>query len=162
MGSADAYRIDAGSFRDRDGRIYRCEGRILRGISERALADYRKLEAAAFFQRFVDAGKLVATREVPFDAVPLPDEEKAPWAGFLEHETVPVISYAYEWTFGMLQDAAVLTLDLLEAAIGADMTLKDATPYNVQFVAGRPVFIDIASFETLQPGATWAGYRQFC
>ena len=162
MGSADAYRIDAGSFRDRDGRIYRCDGRILRGISERALADYRKLGAAPFFQRFVDAGKLVATCEVPFDAVPLPAEEKALWAGFLEHETVPVISYAYEWTFGMLRDAAVLTLDLLEAAIGADMTLKDATPYNVQFVAGRPVFIDIASFETLQPGATWAGYRQFC
>ena len=154
--------IDAGSFRDRDGRIYRCEGRILRGLSERALADYRKLAETAFFRRFTEAGKLVETREVASDAVPLPDAEKARWAGFLEHEPVPVISYAYEWTFGMLQEAAVLTLDLLEAAIGADMTLKDATPYNVQFVAGRPVFIDIPSFETLQAGATWAGYRQFC
>ena len=156
------HAIDAGSFRDRDGRIYRCDGRILRGVSERALADYRKLEGTAFFRRFTAAGKLVATEEVPTDAVPLPDAEKALWAGFLEHEPVPVIAYAYEWTFGMLQEAAVLTLDLLEAAIGEDMTLKDATPYNVQFVAGRPVFIDIPSFETLQPGATWAGYRQFC
>ncbi|MEJ2384672.1 MAG: class I SAM-dependent methyltransferase [Xanthomonadales bacterium] len=136
--------------------------RTLRGISERALDDFRKLEATAFFRRFVDAGRLVATREVPAVEVPLPDAEKARWSGFLEHEPVPVISYAYEWTFGMLQEAAVLTLDLLEAAIGADLTLKDATPYNVQFVAGQPVFIDIPSFETLQPGATWSGYRQFC
>ena len=156
------FGVDSGSFRDRDGRIYIVGDRVLRGISEGALADYRKLESKKFFKRFVDEGKLVATRELPMGDVPLPDEEKARWAGFLEHDRVPVISYAYEWTFGMLKDAAVLTLDLLEAAIKAGMTLKDATPYNVQFVDGKPVFIDIPSFETLQPGSTWSGYRQFC
>ena len=62
----------------------------------------------------------------------------------------------------MLRDAALLQLDLIEAAIKEGMTLKDATPYNVQFVSGRPVFIDIPSFETLPAGAPWAGYRQFC
>jgi len=41
------------------------------------------------------------------------------------------------------------------------MSLKDATPYNIQFQGGKPVFIDIASFETLPVGAPWAGYRQF-
>ena len=162
MNADTAPAADAGSFRDRDGRIYRYDGRILRGLSEGALADYRKLEGKKFYRRFTDAGKLVATKEIPAGEVPLPDDVKSLWAGFLEHEPVPVISYAYEWTFGMLQDAAVLTLDLQEAAINADMTLKDATPYNVQFVAGKPVFIDIPSFETLQPGSTWAGYRQFC
>ena len=156
------HAIDAGSFRDRDGRIYIVGNRIVRGLSEGALADYRKLAATPFFERFSKAGKLVATRELPASEVPLPASEQSLWAGFLEHDRVPVISYAYEWTFGMLRDAAVLTLDLLEAAIQADLTLKDATPYNVQFVAGRPVFIDIPSFETLQPGSTWAGYRQFC
>ena len=162
VNSETSYGIDSGSFRDRDGRIYLCGGRILRGISEGALADYRKLESKKFFKRFSEAGKLVATREIPMGEVPLPGEEKDRWAGFLEHERVPVVSYAYEWTFGMLKDAAVLTLDLLEAAIKADMTLKDATPYNVQFVAGKPVFIDIPSFESLQAGSTWSGYRQFC
>ncbi|MGA9575361.1 MAG: class I SAM-dependent methyltransferase [Lysobacterales bacterium] len=162
MNSEYSYGIDAGSFRDRDGRIYQCGNRILRGISQGALADYRKLVATEFFRYFSDAGKLVATREVPAEDVPLPEEEKIRWAGFLEHERVPVISYAYEWTFGMLQDAALLTLDLLEAALKVEMTLKDATPYNIQFVNGRPVFIDIPSFETLAPGGTWSGYRQFC
>ncbi len=62
----------------------------------------------------------------------------------------------------MLRDAAILQLDLVEAAILEGMTLKDATPYNIQFDGGKPVFIDIASFETLPPGVPWAGYRQFC
>ncbi len=75
---------------------------------------------------------------------------------------VSIITYPYEWTFGMLRDAALLQLDLLEAAMAEDMSLKDATPYNIQFVGGQPVFIDIASFIPLESGATWAGYRQFC
>lgn len=154
--------IDAGSFRDRDGRIYRCGDRIVRGISAGALEDYRKLEVTNFFRKFTESGRIVGTREVAALDVPLADDEKARWAGFLEHERIPVVSYAYEWTFSMLRDAAVLTLDLLEAAIQENMTLKDATPYNVQFVGGKPVFIDIPSFETLPAGSTWSGYRQFC
>jgi ribosomal protein L11 methylase PrmA len=42
------------------------------------------------------------------------------------------------------------------------MTLKDATPYNVQFRGSSPVFIDVGSFERLRQGEPWAGYRQFC
>lgn len=162
MCSKSTLPVDAGSFRDRDGRIYRCGERVLRGISAAALDDFEKLQATRFFKRFTEAGKLVKTGPVPADDVPLPEEVKAQWTAFLEHESIPVISYAYEWSFSMLQDAAVLTLDLLEAALDEDMTLKDATPYNVQFVDGKPVFIDIPSFETLQPGSTWSGYRQFC
>ena len=40
--------------------------------------------------------------------------------------------------------------------------LKDSSPYNVQFVGARPVFVDVGSFEPLREGEPWAGYRQFC
>ena len=40
--------------------------------------------------------------------------------------------------------------------------LKDASPYNVQFIGARPVFVDVGSFEPLREGEPWAGYRQFC
>ena len=162
MSAGSENAVDAGSYRDRDGRIYRSGERILRGLSATALEDFQKLEATKFFKQFTEASKLVATRHLPAGEAPLPDEVKALWAGFLEHERIPVISYAYEWSFSMLRDAAVLTLDLQEAALAEGMTLKDATPYNVQFAGGKPVFIDIPSFETLQPGSTWSGYRQFC
>jgi SAM-dependent methyltransferase len=154
--------VDSGSFRDRDGRVYRTGGRIIRGLSAGALADFEKLQSKSFYGRCLQQGQLVASRRLEADAVPLPAAEKDRWAGFIEHPRVPVISYPYEWTFGMLRDAALLQLELVEAAISEDMTLKDATPYNVQFMSGRPVFIDIPSFETLQPGTPWAGYRQFC
>jgi hypothetical protein len=42
------------------------------------------------------------------------------------------------------------------------MTLKDASPYNVQWRGARPAFIDVGSFERLREGEPWAGYRQFC
>jgi SAM-dependent methyltransferase len=162
VGSAVTPTVDSGSFRDRDGRVYHVDGRIIRGLSAGALADFESLRSRKFYERFVSQGQLVASELLQPDSVPLPREERELWAGFLEHQRVPVISYPYEWTFGMLRDAALLQLEVIEAAIAEDMTLKDATPYNIQFLSGRPVFIDIPSFETLQAGTPWAGYRQFC
>ena len=154
--------LEAGSFRDRDGRVYRIDGRILRGVSETALDNFRLLQSKRFHDKYLQSGALVESREIDPQNVPLPGSIKDAWAGFLEHEAIPVITYPYEWTFGMLRDAALLQLDLTEAALLEDMTLKAATPYNIQFQSGKPVFIDIPSFEKLQAGSTWAGYRQFC
>lgn len=85
-----------------------------------------------------------------------------PWVAALRHETIPFVSYPYEWCFSMLRDAALLHLELLSAALPEDLILKDATPFNVQFVGTRPVFIDVPSFIELKPGDVWVGYRQFC
>ena len=62
----------------------------------------------------------------------------------------------------MLRDAALLQLDLLGRALDEDLTLKDGSPYNVQWRGTKPVFIDVGSFERLREGEPWAGYRQFC
>jgi SAM-dependent methyltransferase len=156
------FAIEGGSFRDRDGRVYRRDGRVIRGLSAGALADFDRLQNTRFHKRFVEQGRLVASRLLDPEEVPLPAEEAGQWAGFLEHEVIPVVSWPYEWTFGMLREAALLQLELVESAVLEDLTLKDATPYNIQFVGAQPVFIDIPSFEALQPGEPWAGYRQFC
>lgn len=162
MSSVESFQADTGSFRDRDGRIYLYQGRVFRGISTAALEDFSTLESKSFYRKFLEKGQLVSSELMSPDRVPLPEEVRNQWAGFLEHQRIPVISYPYEWTFGMLRDAAMLQLDLVEAAILEGMSLKDATPYNIQFLEGRPVFIDIPSFESLPEGAPWVGYRQFC
>jgi SAM-dependent methyltransferase len=162
MISAEVLTAESGSFRDREGRVYRFDGRIFRGLNKTALENFRKLESTSFYRKFLETGALVESRECHPDEVPLPPAVRERWAGFLEHEPIAVITYPYEWTFGMLRDAALLQLDLLEAAILENMSLKDATPYNIQFAGGQPVFIDMASFIPLESGAAWAGYRQFC
>ena len=77
-------------------------------------------------------------------------------------DRVPFFSYPYEWCFGQLQAAALLTLDIQRKALARSMSLKDASAFNVQFVDGRPVFIDSLSFESYREGSPWVAYRQFC
>jgi len=161
MGNSTAV-VNPGSFRDRDGRVYHFQDRVFRGLSTAALESYRKLQEKPFYKKLVETGKVIGTIEVTSEDNPLPDELKAQWAGFLEHDPVPVISYPYEWTFSMLKAAASLQLHLVERAVSNGFSLKDATPYNIQFVNRKPVFIDIPSFEPLQEGEPWSGYRQFC
>jgi ribosomal protein L11 methylase PrmA len=80
----------------------------------------------------------------------------------LQPEIVRFVSYPYEWSFGQLRDAALLTLEIQERALVRGITLRDASAYNVQFHAGRPVLIDTLSFEPRKEGEPWAAYRQFC
>ena len=72
------------------------------------------------------------------------------------------ISYPYEWSFSQLKEAALLTLELQSRALDAGMRLKDASAYNIQFDAGRPILIDTLSFESAPPTQPWPAYRQFC
>jgi hypothetical protein len=104
--------------------------------------------------------RLIATEPAALED--LPELTGEPAAGALKHERVPFVSHPYEWPFSMLKDAALLQLALGREALAHDLTLKDASPYNVQWRGAEPVFIDVGSFERLRPGEPWAGYRQFC
>jgi precorrin-6B methylase 2 len=153
--------FEPGSFRDRHARIFRHGDRILRTLSQMARDDWERLSATRLFERRTADGTIVKTRRPPDEATLLASAGDG-WCAVVEHERVPFISYPYEWTFGMLREAALLHLDLTREAIEEGLILKDATPYNVQFVNGRAVFIDTASFTRLVPGEPWQGYRQFC
>jgi len=80
----------------------------------------------------------------------------------LKPEKIDVISYPYEWTFDMLKDAALLTLQLVNDCLPFGIILKDATPYNIQWHQGKPIFIDSLSFEKYDSSMPWIAYRQFC
>lgn len=144
---------DPGSFRDPASRIVIDDGRVLRLLDRRGLESWRALADTRFFHEAVEQGRLIAASELEHP----PDDA----AGALEHPRLPVITYPYEWTFSMLRDAALLQLDLLEEALAAGLTIKDATPFNIQFSDGMPVFIDLGSFEPYREGEPWVGYQQF-
>ena len=153
--------LDPGSFRDRDGRVFLRDGKVYRALSEAALADWKALSATRFFPAAVESRRVVATRDSTVDASEL-IKVGGEWASVLEHERIPFISYPYEWTFGMLRDAALLQLDLLLEALEEDLILKDASAYNVQWFGSQPALIDIPSFQRWNVGEPWVGYQQFC
>ena len=154
-------RAEPASFRDPASTVVYLDGRVLRGLSKEGAADFEALAAAPFYERAMADGRLVRTVPVAADELPAGLRGDA-WVTALEHERIPFVSYPYEWTFSMLKDAALLHLDLLLAALDADLTMKDGYAYNLAFVGARPTFIDVGSFERLRPGEPWAGYRQFC
>ncbi len=149
--------MDPGSYRDPGSRVFVEDGEVFRYIDERSLANWRRLLETRFFVDGMASGTIIGTVEEMGHTIP----DGTRWAAVLRHDLVPVISYPYEWTFSMLRDAALLQLDLLLAALSEGMILKDSTPFNVQFRGARPVFIDIGSFEILEEGEVWVGYRQF-
>ena len=151
---------DGGSFRDRANRVYRMDSEIVRGLDAEALANWKAVQEQPFFRKLMDDGRIVASSDRSVDQRLLPSDHK--WAGYVQHERVPFLSYPYEWSFNMLKDAALLHLDILEEAIPSGWTLKDASAYNVQFFGARPAFIDVVSFTPYTAGDPWIGYRQFC
>ncbi len=80
----------------------------------------------------------------------------------IQPDRLPFISYPYEWCFGELKDAALLTLAVQSRALERGFVLRDASAYNVQFADGRPVFMDTLSFERYREGEPWVAYKQFC
>ena len=84
------------------------------------------------------------------------------WQSVVEHERLPIISYPFEWSRQMLLDAAKLELAVAREALADGWVTIDATPYNIQFVGSRPVYIDLGSFEPYVEGRGWIAYRQFC
>jgi hypothetical protein len=133
---------------------------VFRLLSAAGLEDWQALAESPLWRELQDERLVVATEPAELDGVP--ELLAAEAACVLRHERVPFVSYPYEWPFAMLKDAALLQLELNQRALHADLALKDASPYNVQWRGSRPVFIDVGSFERLRPGEPWAGYRQFC
>lgn len=142
-----------GSFRDPSGHVYEQENRILRSVNRVYREDYEFFQSSGLAGFLLEKGWILPFREI--------DEPISGSWKTLEVPRLPLITYPYEWSIGQLRAAAVLTLRIQQEALKRDMVLKDASAYNIQFFEGRPVFIDLLSFERYQPGQPWNAYKQF-
>jgi hypothetical protein len=141
---------DPGSYRDPAGFVFRREGVVYRQIAPSFAADWDHFINSGLYARLTDDGVLLAHDEVDVALAASP-----PAYQVIRPEQLEVISYPYEWSFSQLKDAALLTLQAQTLAAASQMTLRDASAYNVQFVRGRPVFIDSLSFERVAEGRPW-------
>ena len=145
------------SFRDPSGFVFERDGVLYRQVNRAYAEDLEHLRGSGLLAELVVDG--LAVEVTPADASLAMTEDAV---AVLAPERVPFVSYPYEWCFGQLRDAALLTLQIAERALSRGMVLKDASAYNVQFLRGKPVFIDTLSFRRYREGEPWVAYRQFC
>jgi ribosomal protein L11 methylase PrmA len=147
----------AGSYRDPGGFLYWREGILYRQINASCLDGFNSLVDSGLYQQLVNSHSLIEHEAVSTDLAASPDA-----VSVIKPRLIDTISYPYEWSFSQLKDAALLTLDIQEAALRVGMSLKDASAYNVQFDHSRPIFVDTLSFDSYEEGKPWVAYGQFC
>jgi hypothetical protein len=144
------------SYKDPDGFIFLNGKTIYRQINQSYKSIYIQCDKSGLYDHLQRNIQLISHRITPQKPI-----TKDGWK-IIKPTQIPHISYPYEWTFSMLKDAALLTLSIQLIAISYHMSLKDASAYNIQFINGKPIFIDTLSFEPLNEHTPWIPYRQFC
>ncbi len=159
------------SFRDPGGFCFVQKGRFFRAVNPDAVSEITPFLNSDAANELIHRGDLIPSRRLnPVEQVQilhqadfrkLPDQK--PIEAVFEHDRIEFPSYPYEWAPEMLHAAALLTLDLAQAALKEGYCLKDASPYNILFRSSHPVFIDLLSFERRNPrDPIWKPHSQFC
>ena len=131
---------DPGSFRDPSGFIFWLDGRPYRQIQQRFATEWDAFAGARSKDVWSNGEGSSPTKRRP-RARPGPGAHAV-----IAPEPIEFISYPYEWTFGELRDAALLTLDaeldaIARVAAARRLRLQRPVP------RGCPVLIDSLSFE---------------
>lgn len=148
--------MDFSSFRDPCGTVFEKNGVMFRHIDPCYISQYHHLMQSGLYDALKIKSFLIPHEQVNIDGI----SENC--ALVIRPERIPFISYPYEWTFGQMRDAALLTLHIHREALNYGMILKDASAYNIQFYNGNPMLIDTLSFDFYQEGMPWVAYGQFC
>jgi len=147
----------ASSFRDPSGFVFEKDGILYRQVNKIFREDFDHFIKSGCYDHLIQKQLLIPHEEIQTNFLNSVD-----WYKTLRPQRIPFISYPYEWCFDMLKDAALLTLQLARDCTRFGVILKDATFFNIQWLEGKPVFIDTLSFERYDASKPWIAYRQFC
>lgn len=133
-------KFDSGSVVDPAGVVFHFDSRVFRAIPAEYAPLYREFLQADFVQKVFDAG-LIETW--------ISDIEIEGFGLVVEHKKVPVLAWWPEFCSDMIKDATEMVCRLnLELSKHGYIT-KDTQPGNVQFVDGKPYWIDFGSIVRL-------------
>jgi hypothetical protein len=152
-----SYTRHPSSYRDPSGFVFIRDAVLYRQVNKVYAADFGLLNSSGLYSKLIEKKWLI-----PHETINQNLTGNTDWHTTLKPEPVAVITYPYEWSFDMLKDAALLTLQITRTSIEHGMILKDASAFNIQWHKGRPCFIDSLSFEKYDEKEPWIAYRQFC
>lgn len=145
------------SFRDPSGFVFSRDGTLYRQVNRVFADEFAACSSSGLYDALIRDRLLVPHITADVALALTPDAYAV-----IQPDRLPFISYPYEWCFGELKDAALLTLTVQSRALEHGFVLRDSSAYNVQFVDGQPVFMDTLSFERYREGEPWVAYKQFC
>ena len=151
--------FESSSFKDNFGKVFYYKDRVFRKLTAEGRENYLKTEdiiKESIKKEFLIETKLLneyAYKEFEFNSNN---------SIILEHKKIPFISYSYEWCFDQLKSAAIHHLDFQIFLLKEGYVLRDANSFNVQFLNGKPIFIDCMSIRPYVHEEYWGGYNQFC
>jgi len=145
------------SFRDPSGFLFYEDGILYRQINRCYAGAYSHFLDSGLFTELAENKLLIVHEEVS-----RPPADPLLGLKVIRPSPLSFVSYPYEWSFGQLKDAALLTLEIARRSLKKNMILKDASAFNVQFEKGAPIWIDTLSFEPYREGSPWIAYGQFC
>ena len=146
-----------GSFRDPAGFVFQRDGAFFRQVNRSYAATFDTLMESGLYAKLTEQGLLIPHETADLGLAPESDA-----VAVIRPDQLRFVSYPFEWSFSQLKASALATLRVQRQALDHDLSLKDASPYNIQLHDGRPTLIDTLSFEPYEPGFPWVGYRQFC
>ena len=122
------------SFCDGNGRLFFADGQLYRGIAEKRAQFTRDLFAHGVVE------ELEAKRFIP--RTELTDFSLPDYPLVLQHERIPFVSYAFEWSPAMLREAALFDLRYLRVLARNHLTLGEVAAWNILFAGSEPRAVD--------------------
>ncbi|MBP6456150.1 MAG: class I SAM-dependent methyltransferase [Chitinophagaceae bacterium] len=144
------------SFRDNSGFVFKENEVFYRTVLKNYEPSYNKLMQSGLYEKLISKQLFIPHEEIENEKI------NNDVIKILKPAQLNFISYAWEWSFSMLKDAALCTLENAIIAINFGMILKDANTHNIQFVNGKATLVDSLSFEIYDEKKHWIAYRQFC
>jgi hypothetical protein len=145
--------FDHTSYADPNGRLFHWNGEIYRAVPNEISSLYSALLTDKRFKKLFDSG-LIETE--------LSSLELEGFGIVLKHRKIDFVSFGFEWCGKMLQDAAILVLDLNLRLNDFGLELHDANPWNVLFDGCVPKYVDFGSIVPIaKTSRSWSAYEEF-
>ena len=138
------------SFRDPLSEVYINDNQIIRKLKQEEKVFFEDLFKKSFYEMMIK-NKWIQKSEIK-------DKENLTE---ITHEKIDNFTEVTEMSSYQLFLSGILTLDIAITSLKNGYMLKDASAWNVVFFRGRPLFLDIGSFQKWDNDKTWIGYGQF-
>ena len=134
-----------GSFKDPAARIVIKKNNIYRVIYKQGKKQFDLLQKNNFIKKKIQKKDLINFKILTNKKIKsLRLNEK--FSNVIKHPKIKYISYPYEWCFEQLKKATLFYLDFHINLLKNNMSLKDSSAFNIQFIGSKCIFIDLMLF----------------